>query len=74
MGLENSVSSGVVSALRDGMVQFSAPISPGNSGGPVVDLSGRVIGIARSKLVGNGAEGLSFAVPISVVCGVLGTC
>ena len=74
LGLGNSVSSGIVSAFHDGIIQFSAPISPGNSGGPVVDRTGRVVGVARSKLVGDGAEGLSFAIPIALVCSTVATC
>ena len=74
LGLGNSVSSGIVSAFHDGIIQFSAPISPGNSGGPVVDRTGRVVGVARSKLVGDGAEGLSFAIPIALVCSTIATC
>jgi putative serine protease PepD len=75
MGLGGTVTSGIVSAIRqeDGrdFIQFSAPISPGSSGGPVVDRAGRVLGIAEAKFVDNGAEGLSFAVPINKVCGLL---
>ena len=72
LGLEGSVASGVVSSMRDEdgvrYVQFSAPISPGNSGGPVVDAVGRVVGVAVSKFVGEGVEGLSFAIPVAQVC------
>lgn len=74
LGLSNSVSTGIVSAFRDGQIQFSAPISPGDSGGPVVDRSGRVIGVARSKLVADGAEGLSFATPVTLVCTTVVSC
>lgn len=74
LGLGGTVSNGIVSALRDGYIQFSAPIGPGNSGGPVVNLRGQVIGVARSKLVAEGAEGLSFAIPISIVCTSVSVC
>lgn len=67
-GYGGSVSTGVVSALRTRYVQFSAPISPGSSGGPVLDADGHVIGVAAAKVEGRGAEGLSFAVPIWRVC------
>ncbi len=73
-GLGGSVSSGIVSAMREGLIQFSAPISPGDSGGPLVDASGQVIGITESKLVGGGAEGLSFAIPIAVLCRTVSSC
>ena len=40
------------------------PISPGNSGGPLVDLAGDVIGITSLKLVDEEVEGMGFAIPI----------
>ena len=53
MGLRNSVVSGVVSGNReiDGrrMIQIALPIEPGNSGGPLLDLEGRVLGIVTLK-------------------------
>jgi len=55
-------------------MQFSAPISPGNSGGPVVDGQGRVVAVASAKLVGEGVEGLSLGIPVEVVCASLVTC
>jgi putative serine protease PepD len=67
-GLEGSVTSGIVSNEREGYLQFSAPVSPGSSGGPVVDADGNVVGVVVSKIVAAGAEGLSFAVPIGDVC------
>lgn len=74
LGLDGTVSTGIVSALRDAFLQFSAPVSPGSSGGPVVDRAGHVLGIARAKEVGTGAEGLSFATPIAVACATLSAC
>jgi len=74
LGLSGSASSGIVSAVRSGTLQFSAPVSPGNSGGPVVDRRGHVLGVTTSKLVGNGAEGLSFAIPVDTVCTTLAVC
>jgi len=53
-----SVSMGVVSALGPLALQTSAPVNPGNSGGPVVDAEGRVIGIVSRRLQG---DGLGFA-------------
>lgn len=74
LGLERTVTSGVVSAVNrnprgislDGLVQTDAAISPGNSGGPLVDSRGRVIGINTAVLAGAGASGLGFAVPINL--------
>lgn len=67
-GLEGTLTGGLVSSMRtfDGVkfVQIDAPINHGNSGGPVLDISGRVIGIATWKPVSpvQGIEGLGFAV------------
>jgi putative serine protease PepD len=78
LGLEGSISTGVVSGLRveDGrsLIQFTAPVSPGDSGGPVVDHQGHVIGITELKISGGGAEGLGFAIPVSAVCSSLEMC
>jgi serine protease Do len=75
LGFTNSVSLGVVSAIARQLeadspmiyLQTDASISPGSSGGPLVDLSGRVVGI--NTLVANrnaGAEGLGFAAPSNI--------
>lgn len=78
LGLGGTVTLGIVSSFRSlegsDYLQFSAPISPGNSGGPVVDSHGRVVAVASAKLVGTGIEGLSLAVPVQVVCLGLVTC
>jgi putative serine protease PepD len=74
LGLSGTVATGIVSSFRSGLIQFSAPISPGDSGGPVVNQQGQVIGVAESKLVGSGVEGLSFAIPITTVCSTVATC
>ncbi len=50
-GLPNAVALGLVNGLReDGFIQMSANVSPGNSGGPVLDTYGRVIGLVAAKL------------------------
>ncbi|HMQ05069.1 MAG TPA: tetratricopeptide repeat protein [Pyrinomonadaceae bacterium] len=65
-GLEGSVSNGIVSAVREisgygKIIQITAPISPGSSGSPVVNMFGQVVGVATLQA----AEGqsLNFAVP-----------
>jgi Trypsin-like peptidase domain len=62
--LESSVTRGIVSAVRpfEGatLVQTDAAINPGNSGGPLVDRSGRVVGIATMKVAEG--ESIGFAV------------
>jgi S1-C subfamily serine protease len=77
-GLDQTLTTGIVSAVdrpvSEGqgtyyqpMIQTNADINPGNSGGPILDMNGRVVGVATLVVqVGNGApaQGLSFAVPI----------
>ena len=47
--------------LIENVIQTSVPLNPGNSGGPLVDSRGRVIGINTAMI--NMAQGISFAVP-----------
>ncbi len=67
IGLEGTVSRGIVSSIRDfgsgTRIQIDAPISPGNSGGPVLNEKGKVIGVSVSGFEGPGVENLNFAVP-----------
>ena len=75
LGLETSVSAGIISALErditseDGnvyhVIQTDCAINSGNSGGALVNSKGQVIGINTLKLAGNGIEGLGFAIPIN---------
>lgn len=76
MGLDNSVSMGVVSSPArqlkpdDPMIyiQTDAPINPGSSGGPLVDAEGNVVGINTLILSqSGGSEGIGFAVPSNIV-------
>ena len=78
-GLDLTLTSGIVSALGrrlptvtarevKGMIQTDAAINPGNSGGPLLDSSGRLIGVNSAILSGSGASaGIGFAIPIDVV-------
>jgi S1-C subfamily serine protease len=68
-GLNFSISNGIVSRLSGDTVQISAPVSPGNSGGPVYDDHGSLMGVVSSKMDRNyapNAENLSFAVRAQV--------
>ncbi len=72
LGLERSVSEGIVS-LRNRIiqsrlhVQTTAEISPGNSGGPLFNYRGEVVGVNNMKVVAAGAEGLGFSIPVRVL-------
>lgn len=78
LGLGGSLSVGVVSGFRSlqgsDYMQFSAPISPGNSGGPVLDARGRVVAIASAKYAGEGVEALSLGIPLGTACTTLISC
>ena len=78
LGFGGSVSIGVVSGFRSlggsDYMQFSAPISPGNSGGPVVDREGHVLAVATAKLIGDGVEALSLGIPVQTACALLVVC
>ena len=71
LGFERSVSLGVVSALfrnlptrtggLEGLIQTDAAVNPGNSGGPLLDVAGRVVGITSAMIAY--ARGIGFAIP-----------
>jgi serine protease Do len=75
-GLRNTVTMGMVSSLARQLdpdnpmayIQTDASLNPGNSGGPLVDIDGSVIGINTLMLSeGGGSEGLGFAIPAAIV-------
>jgi len=79
-GFESTVSAGVVSALGrslrsrhgrliEGVVQHTAALNPGNSGGPLVDSRGRVVGVNTAIIAM--AQGIGFAVPAGTAQWVL---
>lgn len=78
-GLDHTLTTGVVSALGrtikslsnrtiEGVIQTDAAINPGNSGGPLIDGSGRVVGVNTQIVSPSGAfAGIGFAVPMDTV-------
>jgi len=84
LGLDRTATAGIVSGLEreiqapngfsiDKVIQTDAPINPGNSGGPLLDASGRVIGV-NSQIATAGSQGsvgIGFAVPSNTVSEVL---
>src|SRR5579863_724526 len=85
-GLPRSFTSGVVSALQrsikapnsfsiDNVIQTDAPLNPGNSGGPLINAQGEVIGINSQIATGgsssNGSVGIGFAIPIDTARAVI---
>lgn len=80
LGFSSTVSAGVVSALgrtmrardgraMEGIIQSDVALNPGNSGGPLVDSRGRVVGVNTAIILG--AQGISFSVPIDTAKWVL---
>jgi hypothetical protein len=76
LGLQGSVTTGVISSMRDDpfgggfkMIQTDASVNPGNSGGPLLNQRGEVVGIIRYKI--GGTENLNFAVPVNYLRGML---
>jgi hypothetical protein len=76
LDLAFSLTRGIVSGLPviEGRrrLQTDASVNPGNSGGPLADSNGSVIGIVSSKLMGAKVEGLAFAIPVGDALAALG--
>ena len=69
LGSKGTVTTGIVSQVySSGEIQLNASVNPGNSGGPVFDMQGRVFGIATAKFRqladGQSVDGLAMAIPI----------
>jgi len=72
-GLDRSITAGILSAKnrqvwakpQQQFLQTDAAVNPGNSGGPLVDAKGRIIGI-NTAIVGQTYQGISFAIPSSI--------
>ena len=63
LGLQNTLTEGIVSGMRQGLIQTSVPISPGSSGGPLLNMKGHVVGVAVASAIEG--QNLNFAVPIA---------
>src|SRR6516164_6121619 len=78
-GLDQSLTTGVISALKrrlptnsghqiSNVIQTDAAVNPGNSGGPLLDSSGRVVGVNTAIISPSGSNaGIGFAIPVDVV-------
>jgi serine protease Do len=69
LGLRWTFTSGIISARRPSemgppAIQTDVAISPGSSGGPLMDRCGRVVGVITFRVIDEGAENLSFARPV----------
>ncbi len=68
LDLGQTVTKGIISghrAFKDNTyIQTDVSINKGNSGGPLINLKGEVLGIVASKLIGEGIEGIGFGIPI----------
>ena len=87
-GLYSSMTAGVISGFNrafsppntghalQGLIQIDASVNPGNSGGPLLNRNGEVIGIVEGIINPTGQDvfiGIGFAVPINVAGGALGS-
>ncbi len=76
LGLEPTVSVGIISAKRENRLQTDASLNPGNSGGPLLDMFGQAAGVVVSRVETNDAgrpvTGIGFAIPINAVKSGLG--
>ena len=66
-GLDATVTRGIISGRRgkgiEQRLQTDVPISPGNSGGALLDEEGRWVGVVNAKLVAMEVDGIGFAIP-----------
>ena len=78
LGLQHSMSMGIVSGLNrelpglelgPSVIQFDAALNPGQSGGPLVDSDGRVVGVTAAKI--SAAESIGYAIPVDIVVRIL---
>lgn len=76
-GFENTVSTGIISGRRlykgFTLFQTTTPVSPGSSGGPLINERGEVIGVLSLTWTEPGSQNINFAIPINYVRGMLGS-
>lgn len=69
--LGQTLSKGIISGERTNtdvqLIQTDASVNSGNSGGPLIDKNGQLLGVVNSKLSGFGIEGLGFAIPAELI-------
>ncbi len=74
--LGQSIAKGIVSGRREvedlEMIQLDMAVSPGNSGGPLLNEKGEVVGIIQRKIIDTGVEGIAFAMSIEKIMEGLG--
>ena len=70
LGFEHTVSQGIISAVRElggadstKLLQITAPVSPGSSGGALVNMRGELVGITQGTFGGEWVQNLNFAIP-----------
>ena len=85
LGYGQSVTTGVISALNrklnatdnygrsitNTVIQTDAAVNPGNSGGPLLDMQGKVVGIVSAKLSSTEVEGMGYAIPSTTVTAII---
>jgi len=73
--LGQTITKGIISGKRSieniQYIQSDVSISPGNSGGPLLNDKGQIIGITTMKIIGKGVEGIGFSIPSNVVLEML---
>jgi serine protease Do len=73
--LGQTITKGIISGKRTleniNYIQSDVSISPGNSGGPLLNDKGQVIGITTMKIIGKGIEGIGFSIPSNIVLEML---
>lgn len=78
LNMRNTATKGIISGVDVGvsdsfypLIQTDAAINSGNSGGPLINMQGQVVGINSSKYAGVGIEGMAFSIPVETINYVL---